>query len=94
MALRCRPTGGGAKSPQGALAEDFVNMNVGRVAVSSCLRCCTSRWRNLWTSGVALREEASNHLPGPWLKTVVLNGVGKGAAGSRQVWAGKMSDGS
>jgi hypothetical protein len=27
-----------------------------------------------------LREEASNHLPGPWLKTVVLNGVGKGAA--------------
>jgi hypothetical protein len=33
-----------------------------------------------WTSGVALREEASNHLPGPWLKTVVLNGAGKGAA--------------
>jgi hypothetical protein len=27
-----------------------------------------------------LREETSNHLPGPWLKTVVLNGVGKGAA--------------
>jgi hypothetical protein len=27
-----------------------------------------------------LREEASNHLPGPWLKTVVLNGVGKGVA--------------
>ena len=27
-----------------------------------------------------MREEASNHLPGPWLKTVVLNGVGKGAA--------------
>jgi hypothetical protein len=25
-----------------------------------------------------LREEASNHLPGPWLKTVVLNGAGKG----------------
>jgi hypothetical protein len=27
-----------------------------------------------------LREGASNHLPGPWLKTVVLNGVGKGVA--------------
>lgn len=27
-----------------------------------------------------MREEASNHLPGLWLKTVVLNGVGKGAA--------------
>ena len=31
-----------------------------------------------WASGVALREEASNRLPGPWLKTVVLNGAGKG----------------
>ena len=29
--------------------------------------------------GVALREEASNRPPGPWLKTVVLSGVGKGA---------------
>jgi hypothetical protein len=29
--------------------------------------------------GAALRGEASNHLPGPWLKTVVLNGAGKGA---------------
>lgn len=48
--------------------------------MSLALRCCTSRWRNFWTSGVALREEASNHLPGPWLKTVVLSGVGKGAA--------------
>ena len=27
-----------------------------------------------------MREEASNHLPGPWLKTVVLSGAGKGAA--------------
>ena len=27
-----------------------------------------------------MREEASNHLPGPWLKTVVLNGAGKGVA--------------
>jgi hypothetical protein len=26
-----------------------------------------------------LREEAPNRPPGPWLKTVVLNGVGKGA---------------
>jgi hypothetical protein len=26
-----------------------------------------------------LREEASNRPPGPWLKTVVLSGVGKGA---------------
>ena len=26
-----------------------------------------------------MQEEASKHLPGPWLKTVVLNGAGKGA---------------
>ena len=26
-----------------------------------------------------MREEASNRPPGPWLKTVVLSGVGKGA---------------
>jgi hypothetical protein len=32
-----------------------------------------------WPFGVALREEASNRPPGPWLKTVVLSGVGKGA---------------
>ncbi len=38
-------------------------------------------------------EEAPNRPPGLWLKTVVLNGVGKGATRSCQVWAGKMSDG-
>jgi hypothetical protein len=48
--------------------------------MARCSRCCTSRWRKFWISEVVLREGASNHLPGPWLKTVVLNGVGKGAA--------------
>src|ERR1035441_1970340 len=47
----------------------------------------------VWPSGAALRGEASNHLQVHWLKTVVLNVVGKGAARSRQVWVGKMSDG-
>ena len=37
--------------------------------------------------------EASNHLQVHWLKTVVVNVVGKGAARSRQVWVEKMSDG-
>jgi hypothetical protein len=46
-----------------------------------------------WPSGVALRGEASNRPQVHWLKTVVLNVVGKGAARSRQVWVGKMSDG-
>jgi len=79
--LRSRLRGGGFKPPRGALAEDFVNMNVESGCKKvRCLRCCTRRWRKVWTSGVALREEASNHPPGPWLKTVVLNGVGKGAA--------------
>jgi len=44
-------------------------------------------------SGAALRGEASNRPQVHWLKTVVLNVVGKGATRSRQVWVGKMSDG-
>ena len=47
----------------------------------------------VWPSGVALRGEASNRPEVHWLKTGVLNVVGKGAARSRQVWVGKMSDG-
>ena len=47
----------------------------------------------VWPSGAALRGEASNRPQVHWLKTVVLNVVGKGAARSRQVWVGKMSDG-
>ena len=46
-----------------------------------------------WPSGVALRGEASNRPQLHWLKTVVVNVVGKGAARSRQVRVGKMSDG-
>ena len=48
----------------------------------------------VWPSGAALRGEASNHPQVHWLKTVVLNVVGKVAARLRQVWVGKMSDGS
>jgi hypothetical protein len=47
----------------------------------------------VWPSGAALRGEASNHPQLHWLKTVVVNVVGDVAAGLRQVWAGKMSDG-
>jgi hypothetical protein len=47
----------------------------------------------VWPSGAALRGEASNHLQVHWLKTVVLNVVGKGSTRSGQVWVGKMSDG-
>ncbi len=43
--------------------------------------------------GPPCEEEASNHSPVPWLKTVVLNGVRKGVTRSRQVRAEKMSDG-
>ena len=46
-----------------------------------------------WPSGVALRGEASNRPQLHWLKTVVVNVVGKGATRSRQVGVGKMSDG-
>jgi hypothetical protein len=47
----------------------------------------------VWPSGAALRGEASNRSQLHWLKTVVVNVVGKGAARSRQVGVGTMSDG-
>ena len=47
----------------------------------------------VWPSEAALRGEVSNHPQLHWLKTVVVNVVGKVAARSRQVRAGKMSDG-
>ena len=46
-----------------------------------------------WPSGAALRGEALNHPQLHWLKTVVVNVVGKGAARPRQVRVEKMSDG-
>jgi len=47
----------------------------------------------VWPSGAALRGEASNRPQVHWLKTVVLNVVGKGSTRSGQVRVGKMSDG-
>jgi len=46
-----------------------------------------------WSSGIALRGEIPNRPELHWLKTVVMNVVGKGATRSRQVRSGKMSDG-
>ena len=42
---------------------------------------------------IALRGEVLNRPQVHWLKTVVLNVVGKGATRARQVWVGEMSDG-
>lgn len=47
----------------------------------------------VWPSGAAVRGEVPNHPGLHWLKTVVVNVVGKGAARSRQVGVEKMSDG-
>src|SRR5204862_5234841 len=47
----------------------------------------------VWPSGAALRGEAPNRPQLHWLKTVVVNVVGKGAARSRQVRVGEMSEG-
>jgi hypothetical protein len=46
-----------------------------------------------WPFSVGLRGRALNHPVLRWLKTVVVSVQGKVAAGSRQVWIGKMSDG-
>src|SRR5512140_3798748 len=47
----------------------------------------------VWPSGAGLRGKALNRPHLHWLKTVVENVVGKGAARSRQVRVGEMSDG-
>jgi hypothetical protein len=73
-----------------------VNMNVGGESsemVVSLMAVLYEEMEVVWPSGVALRGVASNRPPGLWLKTVVLNGVGKGVIRMRQVWTGKMSDG-
>ena len=74
----------------------LVNMNAGgeTVTVGGGLVACGAvrEMEVCWPSRVVLRKKALNHREGPWLKTVVLNVVGKGATRSRQVWTGKMSD--
>jgi hypothetical protein len=80
---------------RGTVLQGFVvNMNAGgggrwrfaeRGAVGEMEVC--------WSSRVALRGEALNHPELHWLKTVVVNVAGKGAARPRQVRSGKMSDG-
>jgi len=85
---------GESSGKYGAVLKRFVvNTNVeggrwqftGRGAVREMEVC--------WSSRVALRGEALNHPELHWLKTVVVNVAGKGAARLRQVRSGKMSDG-
>jgi hypothetical protein len=83
-----------AAGEDGAVLEGLVvNTNVeggrwqftGRGAVREMEVC--------WSSRVVLRGEALNRPELHWLKTVVVNVVGKGVARLRQVRSGKMSDG-
>ena len=97
LALQSRPAEAGSKPPQGALAEDLVNMSVGSEAgvFGGGLVDCDAVWEMevCWPSRVGLRRRALNRREGLWLMTVVLNVVGKGVTRSRQVWTGKMCDG-
>ena len=77
------------------LRSPLANTNVESGAEShGGLVDCGAVWEMevVWPSGAVLRKKASNHHEGRWLKTVVLSVVGKGVAGPRQVWTGKMSD--
>jgi hypothetical protein len=76
---------------------EFVNKNAGSGAAKvggGLVDCGAVREMEVcWPSRVVLRKKALNHREGPWLKTVVLNVVGKRRGrGPRQVWTGKMSD--
>jgi hypothetical protein len=61
-----------------------VNLNVGRVGQMGGVGLvdCGAGWEMEagWPSAAAVRTEAVNHHEGRWLKTVVLNVVGKGMA--------------
>jgi hypothetical protein len=84
-----------ASSPPILLRSPLANTNVESGAGShGGLVDCGAVWEMevVWPSGAVLRKKASNRHEGRWLKTVVLSVVGKGVAGPRQVWTGKMSD--
>jgi hypothetical protein len=68
------------------MGVELVNMNAGSgtVEVGDGLVDCGAVWEmEVWPSRVVLRKKALNRREGPWLKTVVLNVVGKGAAEDR-----------
>jgi hypothetical protein len=69
------------------MGGELVNMNAGSEAVmvgGGLVDCGAVREMEVcWPSRVVLRKKALNRREGPWLKTVVLNVVGKGAAKDR-----------
>ena len=69
------------------VALKLVNKNAGNGAVmvsGGLVDCGAVREMEVcWPSRVVLRKKALNRREGPWLKTVVLNVVGKGAAKDR-----------
>jgi hypothetical protein len=68
-------------------ATRLVNKNAGSGALivgGGLVDCGAVREMEIcWPSRVVLRKRALNHREGPWLKTVVLNVVGKGTAKDR-----------
>ncbi len=66
---------------------ELVNKNAGSGALKvggGLVDCGAVREMEVcWPSRVVLRKKALNRREGPWLKTVVLNVVGKGAAEDR-----------
>jgi len=66
---------------------ELVNMNAGsgtEKVGDGLVDCGAVREMEVcWPSRVVLRKKALNRREGPWLKTVVLNIVGKGAAEDR-----------
>ncbi len=87
--------GKGARDASGGDREGVVNTNAGGGQVVDGVAADGGAVREMEVvrpSEVAVRAEASNHPHLHWLKTVVESVVGKGAAGPRQVQAGKMGD--
>jgi len=64
-----------------------------RAMMARWLRCCTSRWRKFWTSGVALRGGGFKPPTGALAEDRGVERRGKRRERSRQVRAEKLSDG-
>jgi hypothetical protein len=81
---RSEATNAAASATSRRVGIRFVNTSAGGEAVTvggGLVTCGAVREMEVsWPSRVVLRKRALNRREGPWLKTVVLNVVGKGMA--------------
>src|SRR6266849_1089104 len=89
----CQPGGGDRSRPLRVASEPCEQERGRRAMMARWPRCCKSRWRKFWTSGVALRGGGFKPPTGALAEDRGVERRGKRRERSRQVWAEKLSDG-